>query len=141
VSALLSIVTLGVADVGRATAFYTSLGFDRSSASVDGVVTFLRTPGSVLALFSSSDLADDAGISAEGTGFRHVSLAMNLRSDDELNATFDAWVAAGAAPVKEPHEVFFGATSYVTDLDGHLWELAYNRDFPFTEDGRLDLPG
>jgi uncharacterized protein len=140
-AALLSMVTLGVADVGRATAFYTSLGFDRSSASVDGVVTFLRTPGSVLALFSSSDLADDAGMSVEGSGFRHVSLAMNLHSEEELEVTFDAWVAAGATPVKEPHEVFFGATSYVADPDGHLWELAYNRDFPFTEDGRLDLPG
>ena len=33
--ARLSLVTLGVEDVRRATAFYTSLGFERSSASVE----------------------------------------------------------------------------------------------------------
>jgi uncharacterized protein len=140
-AALLSIITLGVSDLARATEFYTSLGFDRSSASVDGVVSFLRTPGSVLALWPSQELADDAGLAVEGSGFRHVSLAVNVTSSEELDATFEAWVAAGATPVKYPHEVFFGASSYVSDLDGHLWELAYNRDFPFTPDGRLDLPG
>ena len=65
---------------------------------------------------------------------------MNLRSAEELYDTFAAWVAAGATPLKQPHDVFFGASSYVSDLDGHIWELAYNRDFPFTDDGRLDLP-
>ena len=43
-------------------------------------------------------------------------------------------------PLLLTHDVFFGASSYIRDLDGHIWELAYNRDFPFTEDGRLDLP-
>lgn len=138
--AVVSIVTLGVSDLARATEFYTSLGFDRSSASVDGIVTFLRTPTCVLALWSSQDMADDAGLSVEGSGFRHVSLAMNVSSGEELDTTFEAWVAAGATPLKYPHDVFFGASSYVTDPDGHLWELAFNRDFPFTPDGRLDLP-
>jgi predicted lactoylglutathione lyase len=139
-AATVSIVTLGVSDLGRATEFYTSLGFERSSVSVDGVVTFLRTPGPVLALWPSRDMADDVGVPVEGSGFRHVTLAMNVRSEDELDTTFAAWVATGAAPLKQPHEVFFGASSYVADLDGHIWELAYNRDFPFTPDGRLDLP-
>jgi predicted lactoylglutathione lyase len=139
-SATVSIVTLGVSDLGRATEFYTSLGFQRSTASVEGVVTFLRTPGSVLALWPSQDMADDIGISVEGSGFRHFGLAMNLRSTEELYDTFAAWVVAGATPLKEPHDVFFGASSYASDLDGHIWELAYNRDFPFTDDGRLDLP-
>ena len=85
-------------------------------------------------------MADDIGVSVEGTGFRHVSLAMNVHNADELYTTFAAWVAAGATPLKEPHDVFFGASSYIRDLDGHISELAYNRDFPFTEDGRLDLP-
>jgi predicted lactoylglutathione lyase len=139
-AATVSIVTLGVSDLARASEFYTSLGFERSSASVEGVVTFLRTPGPVLALWPSPDMADDIGVPVEGSGFRHVSFAMNVHSEDELAATFAAWVAAGAAPLKDPHQVFFGASSYVADLDGHIWELAYNRDFPFTPDGRLDLP-
>src|SRR5215467_12117201 len=92
----------GVGDLGRATEFYTSLGFQRSTASVEGEVTFLRTSGCVLALWPSRDMADDIGISVEGFGFRHFGLAMNLRSADELYDTFAAWVAAGATPLKEP---------------------------------------
>jgi uncharacterized protein len=140
VPARVSIVTLGVHDLNRATAFYTSLGFEPSSVSVEGVVTFFRSTGSVLALWSSDELAADAGVPSAGTGFQHMALAMNLDSREELEATYGAWVAAGATPLKPPHDVFFGASSYLADLDGHLWELAYNRDFPFTDDGRLDLP-
>jgi predicted lactoylglutathione lyase len=140
VAALVSLITLGVRDLQRATAFYEAVGFERSSVSVDGVVTFFRSEGPVLALWSSTELADDAGVSVDGFGFRHCSFAMNLRSEEELQGVYDAFVAAGATPMKPVHEVFFGASSYVADLDGHVWELAYNRDFPFRPDGRLDLP-
>ena len=139
-AALVSLITLGVRDLRRATAFYEAVGFERSSVSVDGVVTFFRSEGPVLALWSSAELADDAGVSADGSGFRHCSFAMNLHSEEELQDVYDAFVAAGATPMKPVHEVFFGASSYVADLDGHVWELAYNRDFPFRLDGRLDLP-
>src|SRR5689334_12586586 len=101
----ISLVTLGVQDLARATAFYEAVGFERSSVSVEGVVTFFRSEGSSLALWSSAELAADAGVSGEGSGFRHGSLAMNLPSEEELQATFDAFVAAGATPLKPVHEV------------------------------------
>jgi predicted lactoylglutathione lyase len=139
-AAQVTLITLGVRDLARATAFYEAVGFERSSVSVEGVVTFFRSDGPALALWSSNELADDAGVSVEGSGFRHCSFAMNLHSEEELQAMYDAFVAAGATPMKPVHEVFFGASSYVADPDGHLWELAYNRDFPFRPDGRLNLP-
>ena len=40
-----SLITLGVADVVRATAFYDALGWRRSSASVEGVVSFFDLDG------------------------------------------------------------------------------------------------
>ncbi len=30
--------------------------------------------------------------------------------------------------------------AYVTDPDGHLWEIAHNPMFPLDEDGRITLP-
>ena len=37
--------------------------------------------------------------------------------------------------------VFWGGyTAYFADPDGHLWEVAHNPHFPFSEDGRLLLP-
>jgi hypothetical protein len=32
------------------------------------------------------------------------------------------------------------ATGHFSDLDGHLWEVAYNPQFPLSDDGRLRLP-
>jgi uncharacterized glyoxalase superfamily protein PhnB len=137
----LSLVTLGVADVERATSFYLSLGFERSSASVDGAVTFFRMAGSVLALYGRGDLAADAGLGADGSGFRAVSLSINFDTADGVDRAFESWAAAGATVLRSPSSTAWGGyVGYVSDLDGHLWELAYNPGFPFTADGRIDLP-
>jgi uncharacterized protein len=140
-TARLSLVTLAVEDVRRATAFYTSLGFEPSSASVDGEVTFFRTVGSVLAVWGRADMAADVGVAPEGSGFRGAGLAMNHDSEADVDRSFEQWEAAGATVVKPPeHTSWGGYTGYVADLDGHLWELAYNPGFGFTPDGRIELP-
>ena len=70
-----------------------------------------------------------------------MALAMNCDSEADVDAAFDAWATAGATVVKPPEPTFYGGyAGYVADLDGHLWELAYNPGFGFTPDGRLDLP-
>ncbi|NNE11228.1 MAG: VOC family protein [Ilumatobacter sp.] len=136
----LTMVTLGVADVARATAFYESLGWRRSSTSQD-TITFFKMQGSALGLFQREQLADDAGVDAAGSGFRAVTCALNCADRAEVDAVHSAWVAAGATDVKAPEEVFWGGySSYVADPDGHLWEIAHN---PFAEndaEGRIDLP-
>jgi uncharacterized protein len=140
-TARLSLVTLGVSDLSRATAFYTTLGFERSSVSVEGDVTFFRMAGSVLALYSRERLAVDAGMQPHGSGFRGVALAMDLDSEDQVDQAFEQWASAGASIMKVPeHTAWGGYSGYVADLDGHLWELAFNPGFTFTPDGRVDLP-
>jgi uncharacterized glyoxalase superfamily protein PhnB len=141
VPARLSVVTLGVADVGRATAFYEALGWQRSSASVEGEVSFLGLAGCVLGLWGSDELADDAGVSSAGEGFRRVALACNLDSPAAVDAAVDEWVAAGGTVTKPPHHVFWGGyNAYVADPDGHLWELAHNPHWPIRDDGTVALP-
>ena len=136
----LTMVTLGVADVARSTVFYESLGWRRSSASQE-TVTFFRMQGSALGLFQAESLAADAGVTADAGGVRAVTLALNCDDRDEVDAVFDAWVAAGAAPVKRPEAVFWGGySSYVADPDGHLWEIAHNPSAPNDADGFMELP-
>lgn len=136
----LTMVTLGVTDVPRATAFYESLGWRRSSASQDEI-TFFSMEGSVLGLFGRDALAADAGVDADGSGFRGVTVALNCADRDEVDAVFAAWVAAGATPVKPPEAVFWGGySSYVADPDGHLWEIAHNPFSPNDELGHMQLP-
>lgn len=136
----LTMVTLGVADVARATAFYESLGWRRSSASQD-TITFFSMQGSVLGLFGRDALAEDATIDPEGSGFRGVTLALNCDDRDEVDAVYAAWLDAGATAVKPPEAVFWGGYSgYVADPDGHLWEIAHNPYSPNDDEGRMQLP-
>lgn len=135
----LSIVTLGVADVAQATTFYESLGWERSAAS-QPTITFFALQGSVLGLYEWSALADDAKIPDEGSGFRGVACALNCESEEEVDAVWAEWVAAGGSGVREPHKAFWGGySSYVADPDGHLWEIAYNPYATIDADGRLEI--
>ena len=137
----ISIITLGVGDLERSTAFYESLGWERSSASMPAITLF-EMQGSVLGLYERSALADDAKVPADGSGFRGVTLAMNVAGTDEVDAVFAEWVAAGAASVVEPHKAFWGGySSYVADPDGHLWEIAHNPSATIDAEGRLVLGG
>ena len=141
VPARVSLVTLGVADVGVSTAFYEALGWRRSSASMP-VITFFNTSGPVLALFGRDDLADDATVDPAGSGFRGVTLSMNVESLDAVDEVYGQWLAAGATSVRAPVEAVFegGRIAYVADPDGHLWEIAHNPYFPFDETGRVSAP-
>ncbi|MEM1038102.1 MAG: VOC family protein [Pseudomonadota bacterium] len=136
----ISIVTLGVADLKAATAFYISLGWTNTKASQDSV-TFLAGHSIVLGLYGRAALAQDVGIEDDGHGFRAVTLALNLPGELAVDTFFDHAVSSGAAPTKRPEKVFWGGYSgYFSDLDGHLWEIAYN---PYFEgdaaSGQLEL--
>ncbi|GAA0697204.1 VOC family protein [Kitasatospora atroaurantiaca] len=139
--ARISIVTLGVSDLGRSTEFYEALGWQRSTASSPEIVWF-RTADSALGLFPYEALAADAGVPATGEpSFRGVTLAVNLESPEQVDAALKTAVEAGATVVKPPAATDWGGYSgYFEDPDGHLWELAHNPFFPFTEAGQLDLP-
>lgn len=137
----ISIITFGVADLGRATAFYESLGWTKSSASMP-TITLFDTGGPVFGLYEWSALADDAQVPADGSGFRGVTLAMNLATTDEVDVVFAEWLTAGATSVVEPHQATWGGySSYVADLDGHLWELVHNPYATLDADGRLVMGG
>ena len=136
----LTLVTLGVADVARAKAFYTALGF-KPSGFANEHVAFFEAGGVVLGLFGWDSLAEDAGVSKAGTGFRGVTLAHNTRTEAEVDAVLAHALACGATLVRSAQKVFWGGyTAYFADPDGHLWEVAYNPGFPLDAAGHLTLP-
>jgi hypothetical protein len=138
IPARISLVTLGVADVARSTAFYEALGWRRSSASMD-VITFFDTAGPVIAVFGRDDLAADATVDAAGSGFRGVTVSINLESAAAVDAAFADWLAAGGTAVREPGPAVFegGHIAYGADPDGHLFEFAHNPYFPMDADGHV----
>lgn len=140
--ARISLVTLGVADVGRATSFYSALGWALSSASVPGVVSFFDTAGGRLALYGTAELSADAGVLPRtGEDFRGTSLAVNVGSAGEVDAALRIAEQAGAVITASGAETSWGGyVGYFTDPDGHLWEVAWNPGFPLGADDLPRLP-
>ena len=136
----ISIVTLGVKDIKKATEFYQNIGWDNTTHSNDNV-TFLQGNNIILGLYGHDELAKDANIKTEkAQKFRGVSLAVNLHSEEDVNKFFEHAVNIGAKAQKKPEKVFWGGYSgYIADLDGHLWEIAYNPFFKMDENGVIKL--
>ena len=135
-----SLITLGVEDLARSRAFYEKLGWKRSMKDAEGVA-FFQAGGMALALWSRAELAEDARLSPEGSGFRGVALAYNTRTKEEVDAVLAEAVAAGATLPKPAQDMFWGGyAGYFADPDGHLWEVAWNPGFKMKADGSITLP-
>ncbi len=126
----ISFITLGVADLERATRFYEEcLGLPRLQTPPG--VTFFEMGKTWLALWPRENLAADAGLPAQGSGFRGFSLAHNVRSPAEVDALLAHAGTCGGKVVQPGHPTDWGGYSgYFTDPDGFLWEVAHNPDFP-----------
>lgn len=138
-SRIVSIITLGVRDLKRSAAFYEGLGFIKSAKSDDDIVWF-NTGGTVLGLYPWDAMAEDAGVPSKGSGFRGVTLAINLRSEKEVDQFVDKAKHLGAMLIKPPQKVFWGGySSKFQDFDGHIWEIAHNPFMPADANGKMRM--
>jgi uncharacterized protein len=134
----LSLVTLGVADLARARAFYEALGWTTNADAADDVV-FFQTGGMIVALWSRDRLAEDSGVQDPG-GWGGVTVALNVRSPAEVDEAISEARAAGARITRDAAETFWGGYSGVfVDPDGHPWEIAHNPHWTIAKDGSTSL--
>lgn len=137
----ISLVTLGVSDLARSTAFYARLGWH--GQEVEETV-FLQAGGQALVLWDRQKLAADCGLepaAGGATGFGGIVLAHNVRSTAEVDEIVRAAADAGATITRPPEQTFYGGYAGVfTDPDGHAWEIACNPGFPLAADGTLTIP-
>jgi uncharacterized protein len=132
-----SLITLGVADLGRARTFYEALGWRRTGDDAD--VIFFQAGGMVLALWSRESLAKDSAVD-DGGGWGGVTLAYNARSPEEVDAVIAEAEAAGARIGRRGAETFWGGYSGIfIDPDGHPWEVAHNPGWTIEADGSIRL--
>ncbi len=133
-----SVVTLGVADLPRARAFYEALGWT-TGAEPGADVAFFQAAGLVLALWDRANLAEDSGVSDDG-GWGGVTLAHNVASPGDVDAALAEAEAAGATIARGGGQTFWGGYSGVfLDPDGHPWEIAHNPHWTLREDGSVGL--
>lgn len=126
----ISFVTLGVADLERATRFYeVVLRLARKPPPPE--VAFFELGKTWLSLYPRELLAADAGLPSEGSGFPGFTLAHNVRSEADVDQLLNQVAAAGGRIVKPGQRADWGGYSgYFADPDGFLWEVAWNPHFP-----------
>jgi predicted lactoylglutathione lyase len=137
----ITLITLGVEDVAKATAFYGKLGFVRSKKASEASVSFVRAGSVVLALWSREAQKKDANAEALWTGKGGIAVAQNVASEAEVDAMMAKAETAGAKILKQAAKTFWGGyDGYFADADGHVWEIAFNPFWPLDDDGRINLP-
>ncbi len=136
----ITLLTLGVRDLDKSTAFFERLGWRRSVRQANGI-SFFQCGCIAVALFPRTELAKDAGILPHGEGYDGFAVAYNTRLKEDVDTVLAEAKSAGAEIVKPAQDAVWGGYSgYFRDLDGHLWEVAWNPGFPLDESGAVRLP-
>jgi catechol 2,3-dioxygenase-like lactoylglutathione lyase family enzyme len=133
-----TIITLGVADLKISSDFYEQkFGWQRLKSSNDDIV-FFKLNGLILSLYSREKLAEDATIPADGHGFPGFTLAYNVRRQEEVDELISDLEQKGVRIVKRPQKVFWGGySSYISDPDNYLWEIAHNPFLNLDQEGQV----
>ena len=129
----INFITLGVADLAASRRFYREVfGWQETADSKENIAFFQAGGALLFALFGRDALAHDAELpAAHSSGFPRFTLAHNVGSEAEVDVLFAELAAKQVTIFKPPQKVFWGGSSgYIPDLDGFLWEIAYN---PFLE--------
>ena len=137
----ISLITLGVTDLGRSRRFYEQgLGWKASSGSNEQIV-FFQVGSLALALYPRTALAEDAHLDMNGGGFGGITLAYNVRRREEVDITLAEAQSIGAKLLKPAEEAHWGGYSgYFADPDGYPWEVAWNPFWELHENGSVLLP-
>ena len=133
----ISIVTLGVRDLGKSRRFYVD-GLGWKPAFEDKEIVFFQTGGMIFALFLRDSLAADFHADANEFGRAAMALGHNVRSRDDVDPLMERAAAAGAKILKPARNAPWGGYSgYFADPDGFAWEVAWNPAWPIAADGSV----
>ena len=129
----ITLLTLAVADLERALAFYRD-GLGLPTQGIvgrefeHGAVAFFELAGGLkLALWAQDDLAHDSGLPKTPISSTAFAIAHNVVRREEVDEVMSQADRAGAEIVKTAQDTFYGGyAGYFRDPDGHLWEVAWN---------------
>jgi uncharacterized protein len=125
----ISLVTLGVADLARARAFYEALGWG-GAQQPDDEVCFFQAGGMVFGLWTALG----------GHGAPGIELAHNVRSPAEVDAVLAEAQRAGGRIVRAAQVADWGGTTGAfADPDGYVWEVAHNPGWTLHPDGSIRI--
>jgi catechol 2,3-dioxygenase-like lactoylglutathione lyase family enzyme len=137
-----SVITLGVADVEAARAFYVDgLGWEPTLVVPDDVVFLQVGHGVLLALWNAEHMSAEAGPVMDTRGSSAsapITLGHNVADAPTVDAVLRDAEAAGSPLVRAGEQREWGGYSgYFTDLDGYRWEVVHNPGLRVEANGRV----
>jgi len=94
----------------------------------------------LLAFWTVTELAGEAGPVGFGEQAPPVALAHNVSSADQVGQVMDEALAAGAKLVRPAAPTAWGGTNaYFADPDGYRWEIAHNEGLSVEPDGTVRI--
>ena len=134
-----TLITLGVVNFPKALAFYEGLGWVKTPKSQEDYALF-PLGGIVLGLYPLHELEEDTTLRHQRTTFSGMTISYNATSEEEVDTVMREAERQGATIVKPAQKVFWGGYSgYFKDLDGYVFEVAYNPFWEIDGNGNLIL--
>jgi len=129
----ITLLTLGVDDLEKSLEFYRD-GIGLPTQGIVGrefeygaVAFFDLQSGLKLAIWPRDSIAHDTNISKTAHSPTEFTIGHNVSSKEEVDTVMEQARKAGAKIVKAAVDTFWGGyAGYFQDLDGHLWEVAWN---------------
>lgn len=133
----ISLLTIGVDDLERSLRFYRD-GLGLATQGIIGTefeygaVAFFELQGGLkLAIFPRKSLSRDSGLPVQQPSATEFSIGHNVSSRTEVDAVMLQARKGGAVIVKPAQDTFWGGyAGYFQDPDHHLWEVAWNSQWP-----------
>lgn len=139
--AFISLLTIGVTDLGRAMDFYEALGWKMAPRGKYDQAAMFQLNGQVMVLYPIPELLREQNMQGAAPSPGGITLAIHVQNKDEVRAVYQRFIDAGGTSLKEPTEMLSGSvTGYVADPDGNPWEISWVPRFRVDTDGRLWLP-
>ncbi|WP_242895547.1 VOC family protein [Actinomadura litoris] len=132
-----SSILLGVRDMEASKRFYTE-GLGWTIKDDYGISVFFESDGaSPVGFYGRDGLADQVGMSPEGSGFSGLVLTYVVRSEARVDEIIAEAEKAGATILKPAAALPWGGYGGTfADPDGYIWSLAYSAqatDQPYAE--------
>jgi len=136
----ISLITICVDDLEKSLRFYRD-GLGLKTEGIVGkefeygaVAFFDLQAGLKLALWPRKSLSKDSGLPLGTPSALEFSIGHNVSSRAEVNQVMEQAKNAGAVIVKPAQDTFWGGyAGYFQDPNGHLWEIAWNPQWPISD--------
>jgi len=120
-------INLPVADLQKAMAFYTSIGFTNNPQFTDETAACMVLTEEIYVMLLSHAKFNDFTKKKIGDAFTTALVINSLSVDsvEEVNTMINQALNAGGKETNEPKDYGFMQQRSFQDLDGHLWEVLY----------------